>query len=81
MAIRLASNCVNCKNLAEDSLCSQHNIEVSEKHTCDSFTMKEALKSDVNCGTCSRFNRPSCAHPAKASAEMTCAKWAPQAMA
>lgn len=81
MAIRLASNCVNCQNLVEGSRCSRHDIQVSEKHTCDSFNMKEALKMGVNCGSCSRFQTATCAHPEKASAEMTCSSWAPKAMA
>lgn len=81
MSIRLATNCTNCINFTNENTCAQHNIKVSERHTCDSFSMKEALKDDLNCGTCSRFSTPTCPHPAKASKEMLCSKWAPQAMA
>ena len=51
----LPNNCYNCnkcckevydndvndkKNLLINSLCSFHNVEVSEKYTCDSFEEK-----------------------------------------
>ncbi|NQZ44814.1 MAG: hypothetical protein HRT65_10920 [Flavobacteriaceae bacterium] len=81
MSIRLATNCTNCTNFKNDNSCAQHNITVSERHTCDSFDMKAALKDNINCGTCSRFETTSCVHPAKAAPEMLCSSWAPQALA
>ncbi|NJB37500.1 MULTISPECIES: hypothetical protein [Flavobacteriaceae] len=81
MPIRLANNCVNCTNYQNDHTCTQHHTKVTERHTCDSFNMQQALKMNMTCGTCSRFNTPSCAHPAKAAPEMSCSSWAPQAMA
>lgn len=81
MPIRLATNCANCTNFQNDNSCAQHNIKVSERHTCDSFAMKSTLKGNMNCGTCARFNTPTCAHPSKAAPEMLCSSWAPQAVA
>ncbi len=35
----LSNSCINCTNLIEDSkTCEIHNIEVSEKYTCEEFT-------------------------------------------
>ncbi|MEM9000198.1 MAG: hypothetical protein AAGB24_08025 [Bacteroidota bacterium] len=81
MPIRLATNCTNCTNFTNEKTCAQHNIAVSERHTCDSFSMKDVLKNNMSCGTCARFNTPTCAHPAKAAPEMLCSSWAPQAVA
>lgn len=81
MSIRLATNCTNCVNFQNDNTCAQHHIKVSERHTCDSFTMKASLKDNMNCGTCTRYNTSSCPHPQKASAEMLCTSWAPKATA
>ena len=81
MPIRLATSCTNCTNFNNDHTCAQHDIKVSERHTCDSFDMKTALKDNMNCGTCSRFKTTTCAHPAKATTEMLCSSWAPQAIA
>ena len=81
MPIRLATNCTNCNNFNNDSTCAQHNIKVSERHTCDSFDMKDALKNNLNCGTCVRYQTATCAHPAQAAPEMLCSSWAPRAVA
>ncbi len=76
MAIRLANNCSNCSNLS-NHLCSVHKVEVSEKHTCDTFSMMSAIKDEMMCSTCSRFENDDCAHPDKATPEMLCTHWAP----
>lgn len=81
MPIRLATSCSNCNNLSGGNTCTQHKIQVTERHTCDSFSMQEALKNNMNCGTCTRFNTTDCPHPQKASAEMLCSSWAPKAVA
>ena len=36
----LSNSCVNCQKISNNSVCSFHNIEVSEKYTCDSFSEK-----------------------------------------
>ena len=38
--LNLSNSCVNCENILMNSLCSFHNIEVSEKYTCDNFEEK-----------------------------------------
>jgi len=78
MAIRLASNCINCDNLMEGDVCAIHKVMVNDHYTCDSFEMKSHLKDDRNCVTCVRYNEPDCANPTKAAPGMLCAAWAPQ---
>ncbi|MAZ27208.1 MAG: hypothetical protein CL868_09055 [Cytophagaceae bacterium] len=78
MAIRLGNSCLNCDNLIEGDYCKVHEINVSERHTCDSFEMKAVLKDNPDCTTCSRYEGPTCAHPQKASPGMMCSHWAPQ---
>ena len=67
MPIRLATNCTNCNNFTNESTCAQHNIKVSERHTCDSFSMQDTLKEGMSCGTCTRFNTVACPHRATPS--------------
>ena len=38
--LQISNSCVNCENILMNSLCSFHNIEVSEKYTCDQFEVK-----------------------------------------
>ncbi len=38
--LNLSNSCINCENILMDSLCKFHNIEVSEKYTCDNFEVK-----------------------------------------
>lgn len=78
MAIRLGNSCINCDFFINGEYCKQHETTVSSRHTCDSFEMKESLKDDPNCSTCSRFEGPTCAHPQKAAPGMLCSHWAPQ---
>ncbi|AOW19649.1 hypothetical protein [Urechidicola croceus] len=80
MSVRLSNNCTNCSNLS-GGLCTLHEISVSERHTCDSFSMLPNLKNMLDCTSCSRYESANCAHPDKASAGMLCASWAPQAIA
>ena len=35
--LQMSNSCVNCENILMNSLCSFHNVEVSEKYTCESF--------------------------------------------
>ncbi|THD65841.1 hypothetical protein E7Z59_14775 [Robertkochia marina] len=81
MAIRLASNCTNCSNLKNDSLCTLHNIPVTGRHTCDSFMMRAEVKNVMQCLTCIRYHKEDCPHPKQAAPEMLCADWAPKATA
>ncbi len=81
MPIRLATNCTNCNNFKNDHTCVQHKIKVNERHTCDSFNMRENLRNNMTCGTCLRFKAANCPHPTKASPEMSCSSWAPRAVA
>ena len=78
MSIRLGNSCTNCENLMEGMHCKKHGVQVSDSYTCDSFDMKEALKNDPNCTTCSRYEGPTCANPQKAAPAMSCSHWAPQ---
>ena len=64
MSIRLATNCTNCINFTNESTCAQHNITVSERHTCDSFTMQDALKEGMSCGTCTILYSAACPNSA-----------------
>ena len=38
--LQLSNSCVNCENILTNSLCSFHNVEVSEKYTCTDFEKK-----------------------------------------
>ena len=38
--LQLSNSCVNCENLLMNSICSFHNVEVSEKYTCSNFEEK-----------------------------------------
>ena len=38
--LQLSNSCVNCENLLMNSICSFHNLEVSEKYTCENFHKK-----------------------------------------
>ena len=38
--LQLSNSCINCENLSTNSLCSLHNVEVSEKYTCTNFEVK-----------------------------------------
>ena len=38
--LQLSNSCVNCENILTNSLCSFHNVEVSEKYTCSDFEKK-----------------------------------------
>jgi hypothetical protein len=78
MAIRFANNCGNCKYLVENAFCSQHNVMVSSKYTCDQFKMKAALKNERSCSDCSKYESELCAHPKKAAPGMLCNSWSPQ---
>ena len=33
----LSNSCINCENISVNSLCSFHNIKVTEKYTCADF--------------------------------------------
>lgn len=78
MSIRLGNSCINCENLLVNKQCAVHGVQVDTNYTCDSFSMKAALKDDPNCVTCARYQGPTCAHPQKAAPAMLCAHWAPQ---
>lgn len=39
--LQLSNSCVNCENLLMNSICSFHNLEVSEKYTCENFHEKQ----------------------------------------
>ncbi|MDT0295076.1 hypothetical protein ACFQ3R_04500 [Mesonia ostreae] len=80
MSIRLGNSCVNCKKF-ENDFCIKHDTSVSDRHTCDSFTMKNRFLDKENCTTCSRYMSPTCAHPKKAAPDMLCSYWAPQVTA
>lgn len=81
MNVRLANNCVNCKSLTSTSICNQHQITVTAKHTCDSFSMSASLKNQMDCTNCVKYNKSNCSHPAKAAADMLCSSWAPAEVA
>ena len=38
--LNLSNSCINCENILMNSLCSLHNVEVSEKYTCENFQEK-----------------------------------------
>lgn len=65
MPIRLATSCSNCNNLSGGNTCTQHKIQVTERHICDSFSIQEALKKNMNCGTCTGFHTLPIAHTLK----------------
>lgn len=77
MAIRLGNSCCNCENMTAANECKVHGVHVDDRYTCDTFEMKASLKNNPSCGTCARFDGPSCAHPDKAAQGMLCSSWAP----
>jgi hypothetical protein len=77
MSIRIGNSCVNCEKLEMNNMCKLHKVKVSTSYTCDSFSIKAALKDDPNCGTCAKFETSTCANPTKASKGMLCSHWAP----
>lgn len=81
MSIRLVNGCVNCQNLSTDNQCTIHKTVVEKIHTCDSFDMRASLKDEVDCGTCSKFNMPTCPNSAHAASGMLCNSYAPKANA
>ena len=78
MAIRLANSCNNCQNLSGSSPCNVHGVKVSQSYTCDSFEMKEDLRDERDCLTCTRYETENCTNPQKASEGMLCLDWAPK---
>lgn len=79
MNIRLGNSCINCDNF-KNQFCTEHKTKVETKHTCDDFNMREAIKDESDCVTCSKYMSSQCAHPDKAAPEMLCSQWAPQVL-
>lgn len=67
--------CLNCENLAVNSTCSKHNVEVSLDNYCDSHSFKKALNRGSNCGNCSSYSTDRCPNPSIASAGLLCFSW------
>ncbi len=78
MSIRIGNSCSNCENLQSNNLCKIHMVSVNPTYTCNSFSMKAAIKNDPSCVTCVRYEAPSCENPKKAAPKMSCSHWAPQ---
>ncbi|GAA0873277.1 hypothetical protein GCM10009117_24240 [Gangjinia marincola] len=77
MAIRLGNSCANCENYKVNGICSVHGVKVNAEYTCDTFSMKAALKNDPSCVTCAKYEESECANPKKAAPGMLCSHWAP----
>ena len=54
MSIRIGNSCSNCENFQSNNLCKIHMVSVNPTYTCNSFSMKAAIKNDPSCGTCVR---------------------------
>lgn len=77
MAIRLSTTCINCTAMTQESMCKVHEVKISANYTCDSFDLRPELSGQKDCTVCTRFQKESCTHPAKAAEGMFCLSWAP----
>lgn len=76
-AIRIASNCTNCSELSNTSVCGIHHVAVSEKYTCESFNLRKSMDFQRQCNNCFHQGKSSCVYPGKQTAGMLCDHWSP----